>query len=137
MKCFLVLCLVFPLMAYSSDWVIISTGSDSVIYGDKQSIRTQGNSVKLWLKWVYDTPQEVEHTYPVKKYTSTKSLDVYNCQDRTSTTLQTVRYSEDGSVVDSQIWKDLKSAYSEIVPDTIGESILDYVCLRKKSTNKK
>lgn len=120
--------------ALASNWVTVSqSGTGATIEVDLDSIRSSGGRVKAWTRWSYTTPQEVKHSYPPKTYTSSKDLVVYNCYERSSATIQSTSYSQNGEVVDSRSVADVPSAYSEVVPDSVGESILDAVCGRKSS----
>ena len=57
-----------------------------------------GKKVRVWLKWVYASPVDTDKVYPKKTYLSAKSLNVYNCVDRTSVGLQSLRYSDADSI---------------------------------------
>lgn len=115
--------------ALASNWVTVSrSDTGTLIEVDLDSIRSSGGKVKAWTRWSHNTPQEVKHSYPPKTYTSSKDLAVYNCYERSSAVIQSTSYSQSGEVVDSRSGADVPSAYSEVVPDSVGESILDAVC---------
>lgn len=118
---------------YASDWEPISFGADVVTYVDKESIRFQKGSVKAWTKWMHMSPQKVEMSYPEKTFTLTKQLSLYKCSDRTYAIIQVIRYEEPSgnNVVDSYQIDEKQANYSEVVPDTLGEEMLNWVCNRK------
>lgn len=119
--------------AVASDWVLVSAGSGVSAYVDNESIRFQGSNAKVWVKWVYEKPQKIEGTYPDKYFVLGKELSVYKCLDRTSGTVQSVKYSslEAGEVVESYSIAEKYWSFSEVVPDTMGETILSVVCKKR------
>ena len=94
-------------------------------------MRRNGPKVKVWLKWVNANPVDTDTTYPKKKYLSAKTLNIYHCTDRSVAGLQSIRYANadaSGEVVESVTVGEAKAQYSDIAPETIGESILVQVC---------
>ena len=117
--------------AQSSRWVEVGGNDDITAYADIQSMRRTGPKVKVWLKWVNASPVETSTVFPKKTFLSEKTLAVYHCIDRSSTTLQVIRYANadfTGEVVESLNGQDTQSAYRDLAPETIGESILNYAC---------
>ena len=113
-----------------SRWFEVGSGSETTVYADTQSMRRNGPKVKVWLKWVYAKALETK-SYPKKNYLSEKALAIYHCADRTSTTIQVIRYVDtdvSGEVVESASILEANVDYHDVAPETIGESILDYVC---------
>jgi len=129
---------VFSLCFISSDcfaqsprWVEVGGNDDITAYADTQSMRRTGVKVKVWLKWVNTSPVETSTVFPKKTFLSEKTLAVYHCTDRSSTTLQVIRYANadfTGEVVESLNGQDTPSTYRDIAPETIGEGILNYAC---------
>ena len=134
------LCLVSSsCFAQSSRWVEVGGNDDITAYADTQSMRRTGPKVKVWLKWVNASPVETSTVFPKKTFLSEKSLGVYHCTDRSFTTLQVIRYANadsTGGVVESLDSQDTQSTYRDIAPETIGESILNYVCKATASAKK-
>jgi hypothetical protein len=122
----------------ASDWEAVSAGDDVIAYVDKESIRFIGSTAKIWVKWEYTDPQEVKYSYPKKTYTTSKNLELYKCLDRTSAAIQAIRYSDNsaGEVVDTITIKEANAEFSEVAPDTMGESILQWVCKKKPKQKK-
>ena len=134
----LLLFLSFANPSYAANWVDAG-GNDSIsVYVDTQSLRRSGAKVKVWTKWVYAKPWEVKGSYPAKTYQSSKQLSVYHCEERTTVTLQITRYvdSETAEVADDASGADMASRYSEVAPDTIGESLLEFACQRTATKKK-
>jgi hypothetical protein len=127
-----------PLHAQSGRWVQIAAGEHTTIFADRLSIRREGARVRIWTKWAFSTEQDISSSAN-KKYRSQKNLDVYHCGNRTSATLQSISYSgadADGDVVDSTTYPDALARYAEVVPESVGESILLFVCRASKSTGR-
>ena len=107
------------------------------LYVDTQSARKSGAKAKVWLKWIHAEPVEVEYSQPRKTYKVEKALAIYNCAERTTLTLQVIDYAEidGGEVVFNASAPDSPGRYTEVAPETIGESILNFVC-RESSAKK-
>ena len=118
----------------AANWVEIG-GNDSVTaYVDADSIRHVGPKVKTWLKWEWVRPQPVPNTFPEKTYQLEKQLQVSDCVAGRLAVIQGTYYSSlDGAdVVNSYSIAEGKVAYTEVVPETIGESILKFACAPKR-----
>lgn len=126
--------------AQAANWVAIG-GNDSVTtYVDTDSMRRAGPKVKTWLKWEWSKPEAVPNTYPEKTYQLEKQLQISDCVAGTLAVVQGIRYASlDGAdVVDSYSIPEVKATYTEVVPETIGESILKFACeLKKKGGTKR
>lgn len=128
----------FSTLTLASDWEIVSVGSNVTASVDKESIRFQGGTAKIWVSWLFTDPQDIEYSYPKKTYLLSKNLELYKCTDRTSATIQVIRYSEadGGAVVDSKQIPESLATFSEIAPDTMGETILQWACKKKPKQRK-
>ena len=114
-----------------SRWFEVAVGNDIKAHADTQSMQRNGQKVKVWLKWTYAKAEETK-TYPKKSYMSEKTLAIYHCTDRSSTTIQVIRYADSfasGEVVESISIPEVSAEYRDIAPETIGESILEYICI--------
>ena len=117
--------------AQSWRWVEVAGNDETVAFVDVQSLRRTGPKVKVWIKWINSTAVETDTVYPKKTYKSEKNLVIYNCEDRTSIGLQAIRYANvdvSGEVVETITAQESKGGYRELAPETIGESIMNYVC---------
>lgn len=120
--------------ASASRWAEVATGDNLTVYADTQSIRRSGQKVRVWLRWVYQSPVLVKGSYPQRHYQSQKTLEVYHCENRSAASLQMIRYAEPdgGEVVESLNGPDAPEQHSEVTPESVGEGILEYAC---KSAN--
>jgi hypothetical protein len=138
-RAFLPLLLASSLASAAPDrWVEVAAGDNVTVFLDTQSIRRTGSKVKVWLRWVHEKPREVKGSFPVKTFLSSKSLEVYNCAERTAATLQSIKYAEagGGEVVESLTGSDTPNQYSELAPETIGEGVLEFVCKPQRQPTK-
>lgn len=122
--------LIASLHANAASWVEVS-GSDAVVVSvDTESLRRTGTKVKSWLQWQWSKPADVPNTYPVKLYQLERQLQISNCKDKTLAIAQGVRYADvnGNEVVDSYTIEEKFWQFSEAAPETIGESIIKYVC---------
>lgn len=124
--------------ASASRWVEVTDGDGVKIYADTESARRNGQIVRVWLRWVYQAPRPVTNSNPQKHFLSQKTLELYHCERRTAATIQIIRYAEGdgGEIVESLSGADAPEQYSEVVPETVGEGILKYVCSRNWTTKR-
>jgi hypothetical protein len=118
--------------AADNRWVEVEGSENIQVFVDTQSLRRSETVVMAWTKYVYNKPQSVRNSNPPTTYLLDKSYGGYNCQNRTSVRLQTLRFSDlNGTVqVQSLSGPDDPTRYSAIVPDSIGESIINFICKR-------
>ena len=119
----------------AANWVEIG-GNDSVVVSvDTSSLKRNGNKVKSWLQWQWNNPTDVPNTYPAKLYQLERQLQISDCKAGTLAIAQGIRYADEigNEVVDSYTIKENSWQFSEAAPETIGESIVTYVC---KATGK-
>lgn len=116
--------------ARAATWVEIG-GSDAVVVSvDTESLRRSGAQVRSWLKWQWSKPVGVPNSYPVKLYQLERQLQVSDCKNGALAIAQGVRYADatGNDVVDSYTISQKAWQFSEAAPETIGESIVKYVC---------
>ena len=84
-------------------WIEVGGNDQITAYVDTKSIRRTGSKVKVWLKWINTKPADTDAVYPKKQYMSAKALSIYHCVERTSVTIQVIRYAESdgGEVVET------------------------------------
>lgn len=119
--------------AFGSNWIQVGRSSDgtSTIFVDASSIAFSGGHAKAWFlndnMYSLDAPTP----YSATRYVSNKTLALFDCDQRTSAVTQTVYYDDHnggGKVVWSWSVPPAKAAYSDVIPDTLGEAMLDSVC---------
>jgi len=130
--------LAVSVQSHAANWVSIGGNGTTEAFIDKQSLRRTGQKVKVWSKWEYSEPMEVRASYSKKTYLASKELDIYDCSERTSLTTQQTLYGtpDMDSVVGSFSSPDFPHLYSEVVPDSIGEAILEFACKETAHTKR-
>ena len=137
MKAFIILISIFFIgqKGISQDW--ISVGADNE--GDKWYVKSTyvskngfGNSqdnIKIWTK------QELKKI-TIKKngktltYTNAKKLQlvVADCSEQKVKFITTTVYNSQGKIIDNYTIADYEQEWKDIVPDSIGESMLNKIC---------
>lgn len=122
--------------AYASNWFVLSPtidgGTESV---DLSSIVAKGNYVTAWFMNTSPVEQKFERSFPTvrtdKPYKSIKVHQVINCSKRESATEHIAYYTDEnggGTYLGSIVAQPSQYTFSSIIPDTLGEQRLDYVC---------
>ena len=127
-----------PLLAGATNWVQIGSTNEVSLLIDKDSIRKNGKNVKAWAMWQYSQPQELPYLNPKKYYLSQKVLEVFDCVNVKFGASQIIDYADlnGGDVVDIVSTDEHLIKSIEPAPDTIGESLLNYVCNAAKKKKK-
>lgn len=123
---------VFPSMGTASDWRKIGGSDIAVVYMDFESVSTRENYVRAWFMFDYFADQKMPGAMG-KTYRSTKQFNSFNCQERTSAVTQFAAYAGvmgNGELIDSQSYQLTKTLFTDIIPDTFGETMLQYTCAR-------
>ncbi len=131
--------LIFCGNSYASDWAVVDWNNAASVSVDKNSITKQGLYRKAWLLWNYSSEQQT-YDYPIAKWKSLKALNYFNCEQKTTSSFKRSLYSENaggGSVVRNYDFTFKESELSEVVPDSMGESHLIYVCAYPIDSKKK
>lgn len=137
MKKFVLLLWLFASIARASSWQVAGFGEGVTVYVDSNSIVKSGKYKKAWIKYSYTDYRDGAPVTNFKKYRSFTMLNLIFCDERKSGTMQTTYY--DGEVGMGQVVGGVDLAFNqvqfyEVAPDTLGESVLDFVC--KKTTGK-
>lgn len=121
----------------SDRWLEVANGAQVKVYVDMESLRKTGAKVKVWTLWVYEKPRPVDGVSYAKTYLVEKNLSTYNCTERTSISMQSIKYKDEGQgeVVGSFTLPDVESGYSDVAPETLGEGIMTYACSLTKTAN--
>lgn len=121
--------------ALASNWKPIPNTKPNSTFVDVSSIAQVGKYRKAWFLWTAEAEEDGNAYSNFKKYKSTRSLNYYSCDERTSGTWQTLFYSDtQGSGDYLGRWAPLPRDinYLDVAPDTLGEVMLEYVCNYKK-----
>lgn len=117
--------------AQASDWAFVTANGDGslTVYVDRSSPRQQAQWVKAWARREY----RAGGTSPIasKPFKSALDLTYYDCMSH-RTAIKSVRYyrepGAEGGVVDSFSNEDFSLNFTDPPPDSMGESILNFVC---------
>lgn len=129
-KVFTAAALLACLNAGASDWKAVSGNSEVQVLVDAQSVAISGSLRKAWFTYTYETAQKT-NSYPEKTYFSYKLLSYYNCREKTTASSYIVYYSEQfaaGMTVETTSVAKEKMSFVDVVPDSIGEANMNYVC---------
>lgn len=129
----------FTSTAFAANWQPLAKGGGFIVYVDTESLVQRGEYWQSWFMWDNENDKETPD-YPPKTYRSTKTLTVFNCSLRQSTGIQTVYYSGQegsGNSVYTASVNIKQASFADVVPDSIGESMLRYVCSRATQRSKK
>lgn len=121
--------------SHASNWIQAAGDNNGTsIWLDTMSVHFAGSHAKAWLMFDYQTDQTIQGTYPAKSARSLKELDLFNCDQGTSVTVQVLWTSMTngaGEVVYSNSIPPETARYTDVVPDSVGEAILNAVCSRR------
>lgn len=129
--------------ASAAEWEVVSIMGEysGFVEVDASSIVTVGKFHKAWFKWTNTEPQKmpvsVRAEYSVDTYHVQISLEYFNCAERTSATVQSVYRNKEGGVVGSGNIPAANASYVEVVPESVGESMLERVCAKTKPPQEK
>jgi hypothetical protein len=126
---FALLCMAFS-HSHAADWKLVNKSDTVAAYFDEQGIARTQNKIKVWVLWDYVSPQKTDSS-PQKQYLSLKELSYYDCAERTRAPVQAVFYPGPfgtGESVETTVRDPSKVLFVDVVPDTVGESMLDRAC---------
>jgi len=114
--------------ALARQWVMLG-GGNPVVFVDLDSIKGEGDTRTFWSRIVYEN-DKYQSGY---LYRFSTSLMYVNCQKEKIASIKTILYDDKGSVVKSFDFGDSMAEINSelVVPDTIGEAQLRYVCDRR------
>lgn len=130
-RMFLIVWFFSPLTSsVAASWIEITKTSSGAKYSvDAESVQIRRGYPSAWTRFEYAKPE------PLNKYLSnqdliieSKSLEYYDCKDQLTLTTQHVKYDAEGNVLQSSDYKFDAKNFSDIVPGTIGETMLKNVC---------
>lgn len=120
--------------AYSADWKLVGRSDKTYAFVDDSSIVAQKANRKAWIMWsdIEEDSKPSSGSLPVTR--SAKVLSHFNCAERTSADVQRITYSGfggEGESITSQKYTVSPASFFEVVPDTVGETIFNYICGKK------
>ena len=130
MKRLLLVCLMMTCSVSWAEWEIYQIDDEVTRYLDRETIRKNGDIVKMWDMVDYSSYQDFQG----KKYKSAKGYTVYDCKSEARATSALVFYSDvigRGDVImsNSRLEKDWQ--WKPIVPETIGQFVWKIACGKK------
>jgi hypothetical protein len=130
MKNILILILItFSIQAKSQDWIYVGYGKNGSKYYIRNSSIKEYNNSRVWVKTIANKMQYVKNgkTYDLINGTS---LDLYefDCSLRQMKLLSYAYYNSKGTLVSSKSLNYYLSDSQDVLPDSIGEMLLNKVC---------
>ncbi len=107
--------------ADAANWVFVDSSNKAGVYIDWDSIERSGNRVTAWEKWIYKPDAK-------RVQAEAKIRNRYDCVSRTIKLLYSINYAENGSVISSFTFNEYDAPPSPVVPESIGEAVLDRAC---------
>jgi hypothetical protein len=111
-------------------WRAVYADANVGVYVHQSSLARTGKYKKAWVMWNYAAGQKtVDH--PVSAYQSAKWLEYFSCEERASANVQAIYYSGfagTGDSVRSYKYTVGPTSFSEVVPDSVGDTVLNYIC---------
>ena len=124
----------------ATEWAPVRISTDSEhVWVDRSSIVWHTSYVRAWFLWDFSAPQT---TSKRKSFVSMKLLSYFNCSLRQLSSRQVLYYDQPhgiGQPVESYayMFEQVKLSMQDVVPDTSGEQILNYVCKNAPKSRRK
>ena len=107
--------------ALAANWIYVAANEvGTVFYYDADTIQRSGTQVTVWMKWDHSRDKTA-------KERERKGRSRYDCEQRTETLLNSTVYYPNGQNR-SFTWEAYDQSARPVVPDTVGEAILETVC---------
>ncbi len=127
--------LLIGLTSFCQDWILVGTDTEEnkwfvkSSYVKKEGFYEAGDQIKIWIK------REMKKT-TIKKngkslvYTNVKELQllVADCSDRKIKLISSSTYDSNGKAIHSWTLQDYEQEWIDVVPDSMGEVMLDKIC---------
>jgi len=112
-----------------AEWVIVSGNDEKrlVIYANPDSIRRNGELVKMWELWDY----ALDQTYSGHPYLSLKREAEYDCKGKRARKLSVTTFTSNMGKGTVGFHSNKEEAWSPVAPKTINEELWEYVCGKK------
>jgi hypothetical protein len=130
----LAILLIVTLSSFAQDWVYVSSGADETKWYVKSEYVKKGDydskdNIRIWTK------KELKKT-TIKKsgknvtYTNVQELQliVADCSERKIKFVSGTVYDSQGKLIDSWSVPDYSQEWADVVPDSMGEAMLDKIC---------
>lgn len=127
--------------AQASDWIfLVGDGkTDMTVAVEMTSISVKGGLVSAWAQVSTKTAQKFQQTIPgvdtTKPYSTVKTLMVFDCAEKLSAASLSAYYAGpegNGTFLGSYARTATGGDLTPVIPDTLGETIMQYVCKHQK-----
>lgn len=117
-----------PAQAGAADWHLVATAKEGAIYIDTRGIVLKDKLRKAWDKWQYAEDQPGFPGSGIRAFRTSKHLAWYNCDERSFAVAEVVYLDARGKSVGQVALEVDATSFSPVVPDSLSESQLDFVC---------
>lgn len=109
------------------DWIMATSTSDrnEVYYIKSSYVKKEYSEIKVWVKVKSKTTKIKNKVY---SNTEEKQLWMVNCSERQYKLLKSITYNSSGNVINSDERSEYAVPWDDIIPDSIGEGVVDKVC---------
>jgi hypothetical protein len=122
--------------ADAADWHVITKTPNSDVYIDRESVAPRGKYMRAWLRYEYHKPERMEAP-PQKEYSRGLTLWAFDCKERTVAVIrQMLFFGEDTAPVAEHTVPWALASFTDIPPDSIGETVFQTVCSPKQKPRK-
>lgn len=117
----------------AQDWVYVGADTEGTKWYVKSSYVSKdgysNSGIKIWTK-MESKKTTVKKNGKTLTYTNTKELQLIfaDCNDRRIKFVTTTVYNSQGKVVDTVTLEDYEQEWKDVVPDSMGEAMLDKIC---------
>jgi hypothetical protein len=128
--CVLVLLLGAIGIGAKAKWKYAGTSQGNIVVFDTNSIKRRGSVVTVWEKWVpigEAKRRRRAESISMPNFAYQMERSEYNCAKKQMRNVGTILYDTEGRILDSS-GEDEADAWGDVVPDSIGEVIMDAVC---------
>ena len=114
--------------AFAANWIYVTQSNvGTVSYYDVDTIQRSGNQVTVWEKRDESRNKTVKHREMTLR-------ERFHCSERTFTTLNITTYYPDGTNKSANL-ETYEQKAEPIAPDTMGEAVLEAVCVMPADAN--
>jgi hypothetical protein len=113
-------------MALALDWTQVASADDLAVEVHPGRLsRDADGMIRGWERTKYKTPRRAKNG---KTYVSVMVQTRYDCDARRSMSTRGIHYDRSGGVVISWTVPTYDQEWTEVVPESVGEAVLDEVC---------
>mgnify|MGYP000417334654 CR=1 FL=1 len=121
--------IILSIKAKSQDWIYVGNGKNGSKYYIRNNSIKENNNTRVWVKIIANKMQYVKNgkTYDLINGTSLDHYE-FDCSLRQMKLLSYAYYNSKGSLVHSKNLNYYLSDSEDVLPDSIGEMLLNKVC---------